>query len=894
MRPGLGARVLARLMGAGAAEAYLGDLEEEARDRMRRGWGRWRVRVWVWLEVGKSVGGVGRVWLRRRAVERRREAARNARGEGTMRGWLQDIRFSARSIAKRPGLAALVVLTLGLGVGAATMVFSVVDNLVLSPFDYPEVDRLVGIGPAYPKLDRELSFSEVISPAEYEDIRSGTETLEREVAWDIGNRAVTAGDVTENLLTGFWWGDAFGTLGVQPHLGRGFTAEEIETAARVAILSHRVWATRFGADSSLVGVPILMNGDPYTLVGVMPPGTLVLGTDLWLPMWASPGDFGRNRRQFQVLARLAEGATLEMAARELELLARRTELEHGEEHPEYAGWRLVPMTWTDINTHQLRAAGLAVLGAIGFVLLVVCANAASMLLARGADRQREMAIRSALGAARRRVLRQLLTESVLLGVAGAVLGLGVAYVGVEAVAEALARLALPVPGEVAVDGRVLTFAALLAIGTGLAFGMLPAWQATRPDVRGALHAGSLGIAGGRGRLRLQRVLVAAEVALAVVLLMGGGLLLNSFVRMQAVDPGFDPRHMLTMRLTLPWERYGEEEVEPFLRRLTQRLEEHPSIVAAATATQFPPLAFSESALWVEGGEVARDEALPTAYTTIASPGYFEAMGIPLERGRAFAEEDGPGSSLVGVVNASAAARYFGGGDALGKRFKLRGPEAPGPWFEVIGVVGDVRNQGLDAPAAPEVYASVRQLPSVSNQHFLLLRTRGPARGAIGVVREAVASLDPQQPIYAIRTVEEAFAGRSLQRRLATVSLALFGVFALLLAAVGIYAVVAHAVVQRTREIGVRVALGADRGRVRRMVIRQALVPVAAGALVGTAGSLAVGRALSGLLFEVGSSDPATLVGVLALFGTMATLASWVPARRAAGLDPVRALRADTG
>ena len=886
------ARVAEVLLGWLAAgpegEAVVGDVVEEAR---RRGGG---ARSWVWAgwAVARSAWWLAGTGARRRlAAGRGRDTGRGR--EGAMRSLIQDVRYAVRTLARRPGLAGLVVLTAGLGIAASTIVFSVVDNLVLRPFEYPEGERLVGVGPAFPRLGRELGFWEVLSPAEYEDIRGESTTLERVVAWDMGNRAVTAGDATENLFSGFWWGDAFGTLEVRPHLGRGFTAEEIATGAAVAVLSHRVWATRFGADTTLVGSAVLVNGAPYTLVGVMPPGTLLYGMDLWIPMPVAPAVYPRERRQFQVLARLAAGSTLADAARELELLARRTEAEYVAAHPEYEGWSLVPMTWTDINTRQLRPAALAVLGAIGFVLLLVCANVASVLLSRAADRQREMAVRSALGAPRGRVLRQLLTESVLLGFAGAAVGVALAVVGVGALAEVLTQLPVPVPGELAVDGRVLGFALALAVGTGLAFGVLPAWHATRPDVRSSLAAGSGSIAGARGRLRLQRSIVGAEVALAMVLTVGGGLLVNSFLRMQSVDPGFETADMLTMRLTLPWERYGEGGIEPFLRRLTARLEEDPGIAAAATATQFPPLAFSQSRLWVEGGELVEDAALPTAYTTITSPGYFDAMGIPVVRGRGLADTDIEGAPLVAVINETAAARYFGG-EAVGKRFRLGSAEGDGPWVEVVGVVGDVRNRGLDAPAGPELYASIRQLGQESNQHFLLVRTRGAARAAIPAVREAVASLDPQQPVYAIRTVEEAFAGRAVQRRLATASLGLFALFALVLAAAGIYAVVANTVVQRTREIGLRVALGADRGRVRRLVMGQAMVPVAVGAALGVGGAVLVGRLLSGLLFGIGATDPGTFAAVLGLFAGIAALASWIPARRAAGLDPVRALRADAG
>ena len=807
-----------------------------------------------------------------------------------MRSWIQDVGYAVRSLRSSPWLTAVVVVTLALGTGAATTVFTVVDNVVLNPFSYPEPDRLIGVGPVYPKLGRELSFWETISPAEWQDIRSQSETLERVVSWDMGNRAVTVGDRTENLFSAFWFGEAFGTLGVVPALGRGFTESEIEGGDPVAILSHRVWSTAFGADSSLVGRAVLVNGNPYTLVGVMPPGTLIFGTDLWLPMPVSPAEYARERRQFQVLGRLSAGATLADAERELALIADRIEGEYGAEHPEYEGWTLIPMTWTDVNVRMLKPAALALLGAIGFVLLLVCANVASMLLSRSTRRRREMAVRTALGARRGRIIRQLLTESVLLGLAGAVLGVGLSYLAVGALVGALGAMSLPVPGEIAVDGRVLAFSALLGAGTGILFGLAPAWYAARSDVRGMLQADS-GSTAGAGRLRFQRGLVGLEVALALVLLVGGGLLVNSFLRMQRVDPGFDPTDVLTMRLTLAWERYGPEEMEPFIRELTRRLEEHPAVGSAATTTQLPPQVFGQSRFWIEGEELGTEGTLPTAYTTIASPGYFDALGVPLLSGRALSERDVAGNDMVAVVNEAAAERWFGGvGAAVGQRFKLGGSDADNPWWEVVGVVGSTRNRGLDAPPAPEVFASVRQLPVSNNQHFLVIRAPGSVATALAAVRETVAAMDPQQPVYAVRTIEEMYATASVDRRVATVTIGVFGLFALLLAAVGIYAVISYGVAQRTREIGVRIALGADRGRVRGLVVRQALVPVAVGLLAGLGGAVALGRLIEGLLYDVAPADPGTYAAVIALFGTIAGLASYLPARRASRLDPVAALR----
>jgi putative ABC transport system permease protein len=882
--PWLAAWILGHVLPREQREAALGDLAEEFAERTDAV-GRRSAARWYWHQALASIPP-----LLRQRLARLIQRSQRPKGDGPMGTFIYDLRHSLRGIRRNPGFAAVVVLTLGLGIGANTVVFSTVDGVVLNPFPYPDGDRLIGVGPIYPKLGKELAFWEVISPPEYLDIETASRTLQKIVAWDMGNRQLTVGENTENLFSAFWWGNAFPTLGVTPALGRGFSQEEIERGDRVAVISHRVWQSRFGGDPSLVGGTVLVNGDPYTLVGIMPPRTLIFGTDLWIPMPVAPERFPRNRRQFQVLARLAPGATLEEANVELEAIARNIEAEYGAELEEYEGWSLVGRTWKDINVRQLRLAALILLGAVGFVLLLVCANVANLLLARSASRQRELAVRGALGAGRLRIVRQLLTESVVLALLGAALGVAVGYVGVRAVTNVLASLALPLPGVVEVNGRVLLVTAVVAVGAGLAFGIIPALQAARSDVQGTLREEAHTATGGLSRLRWQRAMVGVEVALALVLLVGGGLLINSFLRLQAVDPGFDTENVLTMRLTLARERYRREEVEPFFEELRRRVEAIPGVTAAATASQFPPNVFSSREIWFAGRESGREGTLPGAYFSIVSPSYFDAMGIRLMRGRALDEADRAGTPFVAVINETVARRYFSGADPIGTRFKVGGPDSDAPIMEIVGVTGDTRNRGLDSDPAPEIYVSSLQADGLWNQLFLLVRTAVPARSLLPVVREQVRAIDPEQPVYAIRTVEEAFANSELTRRVSTNALTLFGLFAAILAAVGIYGVVAFAVALRTREIGLRMALGAESGQVRRLMIRQALIPVVAGAAVGLAAAIALGRVMSGLLFQVNGSDPLTLVIVTLVLVAIALFASYVPALRASRLDPVNALR----
>ncbi|HKG90903.1 MAG TPA: ABC transporter permease, partial [Gemmatimonadaceae bacterium] len=810
----------------------------------------------------------------------------------TMQTLGTDLRYAVRTLRRNLAFAALTAATLALGIGAATIVYSVVDGVVLDPFPYPEPGRLVGVGPEYPRLGRELSFWEVISPAEYLDIRAQSRTLERVVAWDMGNRQIAGeSDAPERVFSAFWYGDAFPTLGVAPALGRGFSAQEVERGERVAVISHRLWLRRFGGDPGMVGRAVSVNGDPYTVVGVMPPRTLVYGTDLWLPMWATPEQVPRDARQFQVLGRLRAGATLAQANAELATIARRVEQAHGAEFKEYAGWRLVGRTWTDINVSMLRPAALVLLGAVGFVLLLVCVNVASLLLARSAGRRREVAVRSALGASRGRVVRQLLTESVVLALLGGALGAALALWGTTALAAFLQTLPLPIPGDVRLNPRVLAVAAGITVAAGILFGLAPALEVTRPDVQGALKSDGGGSIGSARRHRMQRVFVGVEVALALVLLAGGGLLVRSFLRLQRVDAGFDARGVLTMRLTLPREKYAPAAIAPFFQQLAERVGAVPGVRAVAFGSQFAPMTFQRAQLEIEGRDAAREGQLPVAFLTQTSDGYFRALGVPLRRGRVPDERDGDQAPPVAVINEEAARRLFPGQEPIGRRLRT---SKTGRWFEVVGVVGTTRNAGLDRPPQPEVFSSVRQALGQNNQLFLLVRAdpaAGDPRRLLPLVRREVRALDPDQPVYAVQTVEEAFATAAGPRRAATLTLTLFGLFALALAAVGIYGVVSYAVSERTREIGVRIALGARAGQVRRLMVRQAMLPVALGAAAGSAGAVALGRAMGGILFEVRGSDPLTLGSAVALLGAVALAASYLPARRASRLDPVAALRA---
>jgi putative ABC transport system permease protein len=871
----------------------------------RRQSARTRHRLAFWLGVLADLGAGAvreRVALlrdryrdrHRRRRERLHEAGHEHSTQGDGMGTLaQDIRYAWRTIWKSPGIALVVVVSLALGISANTLIYSVVDGIVLRPFPYPDADRLVSFGVTYPATDGERRFIEAISPPEYNDIRSSLQTVEQVFAFDLGNRNISGGDQPERVFTGFIWGDPMASIGVRPILGRGFRPEETTSRGEpIAVISHRVWQSRFGGDSSIVGRTIRVNGEATEVIGVMPPGFLLIGTDLWLPMATDPADIPRDARQWTLIGRLREGATMARTNAEVRALAGRIEREYGAERKEYAGWRLEVETWANAVVGEYRPAARILLGAVGLVLLIACANIASLLLARATARQRELAVRRALGAGRWRISRQLLTESVLLAFLGAALGLGLAFA-------LLGPTTTLFPGQLqsagitaTINGHVLLYTLGAAVLSGLLFGVAPALQGIRGGGRewltGEGAAGRLTTsAGGR---RLRGAFVVAEIALSLMLLVGAGVLLRSFARLQAVDPGIDTQNVLTMRISLPREQYKTNEVGTFFDEVSRRLAETPGVRAAGATTQFPPGNAFTTTLTVEGQAPATGDQLPTVDITNVAGNYFGALGYSLKSGRLLTTNDNATAPLVAVVTEGAARRYLGEGTPIGKRIAL-GRRTPPRWVEVVGVVGDVRNRGLSELPSPEVFVPVHQeLAGWNNQLFLTIRTQGDPLAMLPAVRQTIASVDAQQPVYSIRTLDGAFAEAVSQRRAAMQLITIFAGVALVLAAVGIYGLMSHMVNERTHEIGIRMALGAAGGDVLRLVLRQTMTLVGIGAALGLAGALALGRVLSGLAFGVTPSDPVTLSAVTVLLATVALAATFIPARRATRVTPLVALR----
>jgi putative ABC transport system permease protein len=865
-----------------------GDLEEAFAHRRAKSdiAARW----WFWGQVLRSIP-INLVRRRHEDNAWRRANPTHRKGDTPMTSFLHDLRFAWRSVARNKRLAATIVATLALGIATTTVIFSVIDGVVLSPFPFPEPDRLVGVGSAFPKLQQDVTFWENLSPAEYVDLREGSRTLTSMVAWDMGNRQISEAGSTENAFSAFWWGDALPTLGVQAVVGRGFTEDEIKAGRKVALVSHRFWTNRMGADPGRVGSPLIVNGEVYTLVGVLPRRTLIYGTDLWLPMPVGPDAYPRARRQFQVLARLAPGKALEDANTELGVIAARTDSQFRSSQPEYEKWSMEARSFVDINVGIMRPFAAILFFAALFVLAIACVNVASLLLARAMERSREMAMRITLGARRGQILRQLVCESTLHALLGALAGTALAAQGVRALQYALSKVTMPIPGEIELSARVLGVTLLVSLVAGFLFGLAPALYTLRNNTQSALRAeGATSTSGGR-RLRAHRFFVGFQMAFAALLVACSGLLVRSLIQLQSVDPGVDAKRILGFRTTLATERHPDPAAfQRFFETLETNLASLPGVKGVALASQTPPGYFSTMSFLIEGQEVAAEGALKNAFFTAVSPNYFSAMGIAIRDGRGLSRDDRVGASPVVVLNELAARRYFPKGGALGQRLRF-GKNGEGLVAEVVGIAASMKNRGLDRPEAPELFVSLAQV-GFSNQLMTVVRTAGDPLRLAPTVREAVKQLDPQQPIYQVQTVDQAFASQGIQRRIATGALLVFSVFALLLASAGVYSVASYAAAARTREIGVRMAIGATARDVRRLVARQALVPVTIGAFSGLLGAVAAGKGMGPLLFQVEGYDPVALLASLVVLALVALLAADGPARRASRTDLVSALGYD--
>jgi putative ABC transport system permease protein len=804
----------------------------------------------------------------------------------------RDIRYAARVLAARPGFTAVAVLTLALGIGANTTIFSWVKALLLQPLPgVPEQERLAVLLTTSALGDfRSSSYPDFV------DLRDGIREHAGLVAFEMAPLSWASGAQTERVWGCLVSGNYFDVLGVPAALGRTFLPEEDRTpeAAPVVVVSHGFWKRHLGGDPAAVGKKTRFNGRELTIVGVAPEGfagTMVgLSFDVWIPMmmqaWMVPGDrLGqRGERWLEALARLGPGVGLEQAQAEVDGVARRLAQEFPETNAGQ-GAALLPLWKSPWGAPEIFRPVLAVLaGVVGLVLLIACANVANLSLARSAGRSREIAIRLSVGAGRGRLVRQLLTESLLLAALGGAAGLFLALWSSGLLAAFLPPTHLPVGVAPSVGSREFLFALGLTALTGMVFGLAPALQATRPDVVAALKDEAGALAGSRHRSKLRNVLVVAQVALSLLLLVSAGLFLRSLRNAQGIDPGFDTRSLLLGSVDLLPNGYDEARGLALYRELLRRVQGVPGVRSASFA-QRVPLGFdgrSDTTISIEGYEPRADEELDIEYNVVG-PGYFGTMGIPIEAGRDFAEQDGPGQARVVIVNDAFARRYWPGAEPLGRRIRI-GDET----IAVVGVAHDIRQHGLGEEAYPFLYWPLFQhyRPDV----VLHVRAEGDPLGVVEPVRQEVQRLDPSLPLFDVKPIGEHLRIAVFTQRMSGMLLGGFGLLALVLAAVGIYGVMAYSVSLRTHEIGLRMALGADARDVLRLVVGQGLRLTGIGIVLGMAGALGMTRLVQGQLLGVSPTDPATFAAVALLLGAVAVLASYLPARRAAHLDPLVALR----
>lgn len=799
----------------------------------------------------------------------------------------QDLRHALRHLLRRPGFTAVAVLSLGLGIGGSALIVAFVDGFVLRPFPYPEPDRVVTVGVSFPRLSSEERFIEAISPLEFLDLRQAR-TIESIAAFDLGNRNVSGGDRPERVVTGLAVTDPFGPFGLPPALGRGFTdAELVPGGPPVAILSDRLWKGRLGGDPAIVGRTVSVNGTPTTVVGIMSPELLVLGVDLWIPWGGDSLAVPRNHRPLTLVGRLADGATLEEANAELAAMASQTAARFGGEFEEYEGWRLTATPWAVALMRDIRPWARLLLGAVGLVLLIACANLSNLLLARSTGRQQEMAVRLALGAGRTGIARHLLAEVALLSVAGAAAGLLLARVGLPALASMIPAQLNTLGVTAAINGRVLAWAAGLTIGSAVLVALLPVLQSARANPQDALRTNGRGATSSRAPLNTRQALIVSEIALAVMLLAGAGLMVRSFDQLQRVEPGFDPANVLTMRITLPAEKYRGAAINDFFAQLTGKLEATPGVRTASVASQYPPLGPFSTPFRLEGSD-APGSTLPMALITAVSDAHFATLGVQVVSGRAFGTADRADAPGVVAVNQAFVSRYLPGVSPLGRRIRTGPADRLSPPKEIVAVVSDTQNRGLSESPSPEIFVPLYQ--QLNNQLFVLVRAEGDAASMLPAVRQQIASIDPDQPIYLVRTLEEALAASTFGPRFSMILFGAFAVVALTLAAIGIYGVMSYAVSARTREIGVRLAVGANRRDVVWLVLGQVLRMTLIGLALGIGGVLAMSRVIRQALFEVQPGDPLTIALVAVVLGGVALVAGWLPAWRASRVDPVTALR----
>jgi len=809
-----------------------------------------------------------------------------------MEDFIQDLRYGLRVLRSKPGFTIVAVLTLALGIGANTAIFSVVNGVLLRPLPYADPDALVMVWQDHTRIEGPID--EWASPDNFFDWRDSNDVFTGIFAIGGFGGTLTGVDEPEMLNGARVSHDAFRIMGVEPVIGRGFLpSEDNSSGERVAVLGHDLWQRRFEGDEAAIGSSITLNGTPYTIVGVMPPDfafPLVGGGDVFVPARLDPSNScGRGCVTLRTMARLQDGVSLEQAQSNMDTLAARLEAEYPEVN-EGVGVYLEPLH--DRVVGPVRGGLWMLLGAVGFVLLIACANVANLMLARASGRQREVAIRVAMGAGQGRIFRQVLTESLLLAGAGAALGLLFAMWGTDLL------VSLMPPGsprfdEIRVDGAALAFTLSVGVFTGLLFGAIPAFRASKPALGASLKDGGRGSGAGQGGARLRGALVIAEVALAITLLIGGALMARSFTTLLDVDPGFDADNLLTQQIFLPGATYDDTAIVTFVDDVVARTAALPGVSAVGVISTLPMGGNNaDSAFVIEGKPRQEGERTPVAWERPVTPGYLEAMKMRLADGRWIDDTDHSRAPLVVMLNEAAARRYWGVDDPVGARvaFDRDVETSELRWREVVGVVVDTKHFGLDQDERPAMYFPFTQTPGPFMS--LVLRSAGDPISLARSVQAEIWELDGDLAVSGVATMRDVIATTVAVPRLLMSVLAAFAGAAMLLAAIGIYGVMSYSVGQRTQEIGVRMALGAETGDVLKLVVGRGLVLMLLGVAIGMAASLLLSRFLESLLFGVSTRDPLTFVVVPVGLMLVALAASYVPALRAARVDPIVALRND--
>jgi predicted permease len=843
-------------------------LQMAVRDRVERGESAEEAE----LAARREFGNVGLI----------KEATRGMWGLAALETFWQDLRYGARMLLKQPGFTVVAVITLALGIGANTAIFSVVNAVLLRPLPCEDPDRLVVFWTA-PQQGR----TEACSLPDFADWREQSRSFERMAAFTDRAFNLTGVGEAERLNGQTITSDLFPALSIPLAFGRSFLPEEDRPGVSgVVILSYGLWQRRFGSNPDVVGHSVTLDGRDHTVVGIAAPNLwLFRDVDLWVPLAMDPGQAGRRSNFLFVVGRMKPGVSLDQARTEMNAISARL----GQQYPQTnSRWRAEVVPLLEEMVGNIRATLLALLAAVGFVLLIVCANVANLLLARAATRGREIAIRAAVGAGRGRLVRQLLTESILLALMGGVVGVILAILGIDALERFGANI-IPRLSEIGVDARVLGFTVLLSTVAGALFGLAPALQVSRLKLNDALKEGGLSgtMSGGR---RLRPALVVSELSLCLILLIGVSLMVKSLYRLLNLDAGFNRENLLTMRISLPEMKYGsDQQVAAFYQQLLEGVRGVPGVVSA---TAVRPLPLSGTGSFLGFGIAGRLAGAPgaggDANVLTVGDRYIETMGIPLLLGRPLTEQDGQGGPKAVLINQALARRYFNGQDPIGHQVTFDRPQNPSPrWMTIVGVVADTKQYAMETDVYPAIY-----LPQPVHSMTLVARARDNPLSLLSAVRAEVRKLDRDLPVSNIQTIDQTLRLVLGPERFAVFLLVIFASVALSLAAVGLYGVMSYAVSQRTREIGIRMALGAGRSDVMMMVIGQGIKLMGAGILIGLGGALALTRLMETLVFGVSATDPLTYATIALLLALVALLACWIPARRATKVDPMIALRCE--